>query len=115
MEDIEAQKDEILALQSIFDENQILVDDTGSQTAGCIYVKPEIVEPLPIRACKSGHQSNDILEIYGEVENVYPLELHFNLPSDYPTSSPPLFTLVSKYLSREQVSYNKLVSCFWKC
>ena len=38
------------------------------------------------------------------LEHVPPLTLHFTLPSDYPSNSKPIFTLSSKWLSREAVS-----------
>ena len=40
------------------------------------------------------------------LEHVPPLTLHFTLPSDYPSNSKPIFTLSSKWLSREAVSFS---------
>ena len=103
MEDTEAQNDEILALQSIFDDSQIQMNTSDAQKAGCIFVKPEIIGgQLAVRADKNGHLVNTTLE------HLCPIELHFNIPSDYPSVNPPDFTLVCKWLKRDQV---KSISC----
>lgn len=100
MDDIEAQRDELLALASILDENQILVDSSSCQTAGCIYVKPEILQSLTIQITESS-ASTEATKF--ELQHLCPIELHFSVPPSYPSSSPPQFTLVCKWLKREQV------------
>lgn len=97
MEDHEAQKDEIMALKSIFDETQIHVRNSGPEIVGCIYVKPEVPENFMVQADKGGH-----LQQFA-VQHLCPIELHFNFPVNYPTVNPPTFTLVCKWLKREQV------------
>ncbi len=100
MDDREAQKDEILALQSIFDETQIHVNnsnDASQEIVGCIYVRPEVTEKLTIQANKDGQ-----LQQFS-VEYLCPIELHFNIPINYPSVTPPNFTLVCKWLKRDQV------------
>lgn len=102
MDDSEAQKDEILALQSIFDETQIHINSgLDQETVGCILVKPEVKEKLSIQANKDG-----LLQQFS-VENLCPIELHFNFPVTYPSIVPPNFTLVCKWLKRDQV-FNKM-------
>lgn len=109
MEDDEAQNDEILALQSIFDDTQIHVDSCGQQKAGRIYVKPELCDgKLTVQADKNGHLVNII------VEYLCPIELHFNIPSDYPSTHPPSFTLVCKWLRRDQVNACKRLQLYLK-
>ena len=99
MDEMEAQRDEILVLQSIFDESQFVIDNTDTQSAGCIFVKPQI-DSLVVSADVAGSGTNEEFS----VEHLYPLELHFNLPPNYPSEAPPHFTLVCKWLRREQVS-----------
>lgn len=99
MDDSEAQKDEILALQSIFDETQIHINaSSGQDIVGCIYIKPEINEKLNIQANKDG-----MIQQFS-VEHICPIELHFNIPANYPSVTPPDFTLVCKWLRRDQVT-----------
>ena len=93
MEDIEAQKDEVLALQSIFDETQVLVNSSGNQYAGCMHVKLDPGDNFSV----SGNETKF------KIQHLYPLELHFNFPTNYPSAVPPHFTLVCKWLTREQV------------
>jgi E3 ubiquitin-protein ligase RNF14 len=97
MDDREAQNDEIMALKSIFDETQIHVGNSGSEIVGCIYVKPEVPENFMVQADKGG-----CLQQFA-VQHVCPIELHFSIPANYPTVNPPNFTLVCKWLRRDQV------------
>ena len=99
MEDIEAQKDEILALQSIFDQSQILINSSGDGCAGCLFVKPELCDNINIFIDQT--TAKDAQEF--SVQHLCPFELHFNVPVDYPSVNPPHFTLVCKWLTREQV------------
>lgn len=98
MDDIEAQKDEILVLQSIFDESQIHVNcSSGQDIVGCIHIKP-VNEKLNVQANKDG-----LLQQFF-VDHLCPIELHFNIPVNYPSVTPPNFTLVCKWLRRDQVN-----------
>lgn len=97
MDDIESQRDEILALESILDQDRIKVmDNEGQQIAGYIYIKPEI-DTITVQAEKAGKIQQCT------VKHLPPIELHFNLPKDYPSTSPPGFTLVCKWLKHNQV------------
>ena len=98
MDDIEAQRDELTALASIFDESQIQIDSI-CQTAGCIYVKPEILDDLTVLI----DPQIDSKATKFDLRHVCPIELHFNLPTYYPSSFPPHFSLVCKWLKRDQV------------
>ena len=53
MEDRDAQQDEILAIQSIFDESQIHIDSSGNNISGCIFIKPEISDSITLQAVKN--------------------------------------------------------------
>lgn len=96
--DKEAQNDEILALESILEENQFEITQNDEQTFGRILVKPEVAGKLTV-------QSNRDQQVFKtEIEHLPPFELHFNFPTDYPSVTPPSFTLVCKWLKREQVT-----------
>lgn len=99
MEDVEAQKDEVLALQSIFDESQVLINSTSNHHTGCIFVKPELEDNFTVLG--------DETEL--KIQHLCPLELHFILPSEYPSTKPPHFTLVCKWLTRDQVNLAKIL------
>ncbi|KAI9554843.1 hypothetical protein GHT06_020120 [Daphnia sinensis] len=98
MEDHEAQNDEILALKSILDETQIQINNSSHLTVGCIYVKPEVPTTFEVQAKKDGQ-----LHTF-RVQHLSPIELHFNYPVNYPSEKPPNFTLVCKWLRRDQLS-----------
>lgn len=100
MEDKESQNDELLALQSIFEESQFHVDTSNDgESIGYIFIKPEVNEQLTIKFDKDGtvHELN--------IQHLYPIELHFSIPADYPSLSPPSYTLVCKWLQRDQVFF----------
>ncbi len=100
MEDSDAQNDEILALESILEETKMYVNRSDLQITGCIFVSPEIEGRVTIEASKNDHLMTLVLE------HLCPFELHFTMPKTYPSSSPPIFTLVCKWLQRDQVKKN---------
>lgn len=97
MDDKEAQNDEILALESILEADQFHITSNDHQTIGTILIKPEMVEKLTVQS------SRDQQLFKTDIEHLPPFELHFNFPADYPSANPPNFTLVCKWLKREQV------------
>jgi len=101
MEDREAQNDEIMALKSILDETQIHARNAGPEIVGCIYVKPDVPENFVVQANKDGQMQQFA------VKHLCPVELHFSIPVNYPSVNPPNFTLVCKWLRRDQVIYFK--------
>ncbi|KAK5601398.1 hypothetical protein CRENBAI_000335 [Crenichthys baileyi] len=94
--DLEEQEDELLALKSIYDSKEFIRDETKS--AGEIRVSVELPADF-----------NVVLN-YGETIGQYdvsflpPLLLTFELPADYPSSSPPYFTLTCSWLSHAQIA-----------
>ncbi|KAM9788704.1 LOW QUALITY PROTEIN: E3 ubiquitin-protein ligase RNF14 [Neosynchiropus ocellatus] len=93
-EDREAQDDELLALASIYDE-----DFHRAETAqgGEFQVRLEL--PPDFRLVAKGDK---VLEC--NICFLPPLVLNFELPADYPSSSPPVFTLSSKWMTKGQMS-----------
>lgn len=94
-EDKEAQEDELLALASIYDEDE--------------FYRAESAQGGEIRLCLELPPHFKVL-VKGETEREHnvnflpPLVLNFELPDDYPSSSPPAFTLSSKWMTRAQMS-----------
>uniref|UniRef100_A0AAQ5YH00 RBR-type E3 ubiquitin transferase n=1 Tax=Amphiprion ocellaris TaxID=80972 RepID=A0AAQ5YH00_AMPOC len=93
--DLEEQEDELLALQSIFDSEEFVRDE--SKSAGEIRVSVELPADFNV-VLKEG----DSLRQY-EISFLPPLLLTFDLPQDYPSSSPPSFTLTCSWLTHPQV------------
>uniref|UniRef100_A0AAZ1XF60 RBR-type E3 ubiquitin transferase n=1 Tax=Oreochromis aureus TaxID=47969 RepID=A0AAZ1XF60_OREAU len=94
-EDLEEQEDELLALQSIFDADEFVRDE--SKSAGEIRVCVELPAGFSV-ALREGES----LRQY-DISFLPPLLLNFGLPGDYPSSSPPSFSLTCSWLTRTQV------------
>lgn len=94
-EDQEAQEDELLALASIYDEEEFRRADSaqGGEIQLCLELPPDF--KLIVKGEKSTEYNISFLP---------PLVLNFELPSDYPSSSSPVFTLSSKWLTKAQMS-----------
>ncbi|XP_076582550.1 E3 ubiquitin-protein ligase RNF14-like [Chaetodon auriga] len=94
--DAEEQEDELLALLSIFGSEEFVRDE--SKAAGEIRVSAELPAEFTV-ALKEG----ETLRQY-EMLFLPPLLLTFELPEDYPSSSPPSFTLTCTWLTHTQLS-----------
>ncbi|XP_067306261.1 E3 ubiquitin-protein ligase RNF14-like [Pseudorasbora parva] len=91
----EAQTDELLALASIYDEEEF--HRTESKQSGKIHLCLEL--PPNFRLLVKGEACIECAMSF-----LPPLVLSFVLPTDYPSSSAPVFTLSSKWLSRVQIT-----------
>lgn len=94
--DLEEQEDELLALQSIFDSEEFIRNE--SKSAGQIRVFVELPGGFTV-SLKGGER----LRQY-EISHLPPLVLTFELPQNYPSSSPPSFTLTCSWLTHTQLS-----------
>lgn len=94
-QDQEAQDDELLALVSIYDEEEFHRAESGRE--GEIHLCLEL--PHDFKLLVTGENCVEY-----HVSFLPPLILSFELPVDYPSSSAPVFTLSSKWLSRLQLS-----------
>lgn len=94
-EDREAQEDELLALASIYDEEEF--HRAESAQGGEIQLCLELPTDFKV-VCKGDKQTEH------NVSFLPPLVLNFELPGDYPSTSSPLFTLSSKWMTRAQMS-----------
>ncbi|KAK7172175.1 hypothetical protein R3I93_004472 [Phoxinus phoxinus] len=91
----EAQTDEMLALESIYDEEEF--HRTESRQRGKIHLCLEL--PPNFRLLVKGEACVEC-----GISFLPPLVLSFELPTDYPSSSAPVFTLSSKWLSSVQIT-----------
>ncbi|RVE73604.1 hypothetical protein OJAV_G00033060 [Oryzias javanicus] len=94
--DLEEQEDELLALQSIYHESEEFVRKE-SKSAGEIRVSVELPDDFTVVLKHDG-----TLRKY-QISFLPPLLLTFELPEDYPSSSPPSFTLTCSWLTRTQL------------
>ncbi|XP_060747342.1 E3 ubiquitin-protein ligase RNF14 [Tachysurus vachellii] len=94
-EDQEAQDDELLALASIYDDEEFRRAESGRE--GEIHLCLGL--PHDFKLLVSGETSVEY-----HVSFLPPLVLSFELPVDYPSSAAPVFTLSSKWLSRLQLT-----------
>lgn len=94
-EDREAQEDELLALASIYDEDEFRRAESaqGGEIRICLTLSQNF------RVVMAG--ANGQLEYF--VDFLPPVVLNFELPPDYPSASAPVFTLSCKWLSQIQL------------
>ncbi|KAI7796137.1 E3 ubiquitin-protein ligase RNF14-like isoform X2 [Triplophysa rosa] len=91
----EAQEDELLALASIYDEDEFRRAESGRE--GEIHLCLEL--PPDFKLIVKGEKTTE----HG-ISFLPPWVLSFDLPVDYPSSSAPVFTLSSKWLTRVKIT-----------
>uniref|UniRef100_A0A8D2L5W7 RBR-type E3 ubiquitin transferase n=1 Tax=Varanus komodoensis TaxID=61221 RepID=A0A8D2L5W7_VARKO len=100
-EDKEAQEDELLALASIYDEDEFKRAQSvqGGETRISVDLPPNFT------VCVNDHLAENLQnsKFQCTVSFLPPIVLNFEFPANYPSASPPVFTLSSKWLSRAQV------------
>lgn len=94
--DPEERENELLALQSIFTSEEFIRGE--SKAAGEIRVSAELPEGFAV-SIKEGERVRQY-----EITFLPPLSLTFELPEDYPSSSPPSFTLSCSWLTEKQLT-----------
>ncbi|KAK7926315.1 hypothetical protein WMY93_008625 [Mugilogobius chulae] len=94
-DDKEAQEDELLALASIYDEEEFHRAEgaQGGEVQVCVELPPDF------RVVTKGDKQTEYNVCF-----LPPLVLNFEFPEDYPSTSPPQFTLSSKWVTRAQMS-----------
>ncbi|KAM6962550.1 E3 ubiquitin-protein ligase RNF14-like [Aplochiton taeniatus] len=95
-EDIDAQEDELLALASIFSPEEFIREQSSS--GGEIRVSVD----LPRLFSVAVRHGDSFVEY--DVLFLPPVVLNFDLPLNYPSTSPPSFTLTCSWLSHTQLS-----------
>lgn len=94
-DDKEAQEDELLALASIYDEEEFRRAE--STQGGEVQVSMEL--PQDFKVVTKGEKQTEYNVCF-----LPPLVLNFEFPEDYPTTSRPVYTLSSKWMTRTQMS-----------
>uniref|UniRef100_A0A8C6SEJ9 E3 ubiquitin-protein ligase RNF14 n=1 Tax=Neogobius melanostomus TaxID=47308 RepID=A0A8C6SEJ9_9GOBI len=95
-EDKEAQEDELLALASIYDEEEFRRAECAQ--GGEVQVSVELCVNF-FGLCVPGEKQSEYNVCF-----LPPLVLNFEFPEDYPSTSPPVYTLSSKWMTRAQMS-----------
>nr|XP_060621177.1 E3 ubiquitin-protein ligase RNF14 isoform X1 [Anolis sagrei ordinatus]XP_060621178.1 E3 ubiquitin-protein ligase RNF14 isoform X1 [Anolis sagrei ordinatus] len=100
--DRDAQEDELLALASIYEEDEFKRAPSG--WGGEIQVLVDLPEDFTLlwRDDQAENLQNNKFEC--TVSFLPPIVLNFEFPADYPSISPPAFTLSNKWLSQEQLT-----------
>ena len=99
-ENKQAQDDELMALSSIYDANVFTVnDEEGSNLEGSYICILDLPQPFEI-VISDVNNTVEKFEVYYLPE----ITLHFVLPSTYPASQPPTFSLVCKWLKHSQLT-----------
>ncbi|OCT88549.1 hypothetical protein XELAEV_18017178mg [Xenopus laevis] len=101
-EDKEAQEDELLALASIYPEDEFKRSETapGGEICICLDLPPNFNV-----AIKGDSASNEYMGSFeGIVSFLPPIILNFELPPGYPSTKPPAFKLSCKWLSPSQLA-----------
>lgn len=114
------QADELLALASIYDERIFI--QSSEEKGGQLNVFIDLPKPFQVKVrtkniLKGSGRQTDQKDKHGiiaarkndgynflEVLYLPPIVLNFRFPEDYPSKSPPLFTLSCKWLTVFQVS-----------
>ncbi|RXM94538.1 Heat shock 70 kDa protein 4 [Acipenser ruthenus] len=100
--DQEAQEDELLALASIYHEEEFRRAESaqGGEIRVCLQL------PQDFNIFVSGQDQHGLEKdrVEHTVSFLPPVVLNFELPSDYPSTSSPIFTLSCKWLPRIQIS-----------
>ncbi|XP_075394594.1 E3 ubiquitin-protein ligase RNF14-like [Tenrec ecaudatus] len=101
-QDIEAQVDKFMALSSIYNEDEFRKSESSQGGEARIYLDlPEDFKVFVNRNPADGRQKNGNEYV---IQFLPPLVLTFELPPDYPSNSPPAFTLCGKWLSPIQLT-----------
>ncbi|CAI9592311.1 unnamed protein product, partial [Staurois parvus] len=101
-ENQEAQEDELLALSSIYPEDEFNRSDTapGGEIQVCLELPPNFRISV-----KSNSASNAMVESFeNTVSFLPPIVLDFEFPPGYPSTTCPIFTLSCNWLSPEQLT-----------
>uniref|UniRef100_A0A8C5WIJ1 E3 ubiquitin-protein ligase RNF14 n=1 Tax=Leptobrachium leishanense TaxID=445787 RepID=A0A8C5WIJ1_9ANUR len=101
-DDQDAQEDELLALASIFPKDEFKRSETsqGGELQVCLDLPPNF--EILIKGDTAANFFNE--HFHNAISFLPPIVLNFELPSDYPSTLPPNFTLSCKWLSPKQLA-----------
>ncbi|XP_067125191.1 E3 ubiquitin-protein ligase RNF14-like isoform X2 [Centruroides vittatus] len=102
--DEESQNDELIVLESIFDESVLKIERIG-EPSGSIIIHPDISEKYYVKyEVKNNEQTNSSKYVEFEVKYLPPITLYFVLPRTYPSQLNPAFLLSCRWLTLDQIS-----------
>ncbi|XP_069810843.1 E3 ubiquitin-protein ligase RNF14-like [Dendropsophus ebraccatus] len=101
-EDQESQEDELLALASIYSEDEFKRADGAP--GGEIQVSLELPSHFIVSVKNNSAADSCTEKFENTVSFLPPIVLNFELPPDYPSTQPPNFTLSCKWLSPRQLT-----------
>ncbi|XP_071445338.1 E3 ubiquitin-protein ligase RNF14-like [Hetaerina americana] len=102
MSDIECQRDELSALKSIYTSDEFQVFEEEGHSGGKFTALLTLTSPL--RISYKEQQDDAVTEKMILVHFLPPIVLQFSLPNNYPSVSPPSFTLCCSWLNRKLLS-----------
>jgi len=98
MDNEAAQEDEILALKSIYEETDIFCYNESTRK-GTFFVK---ISSTPPQLFNLNFVNEKLFNI--KVEHLTPIQIEFELPKDYPSANPPIFSLSCRWLTHNNLS-----------
>ncbi|XP_047119950.1 E3 ubiquitin-protein ligase RNF14-like isoform X1 [Schistocerca piceifrons] len=102
MSDKESQENELSALESIYNAEEIKIIEDSGKSGGQFYAYPDISSDFKIIYRDLRKEDNEVTEV--SIRYLPPLVLYFSLPPDYPSTNPPDFTLSCKWLRKIEIS-----------
>ena len=111
--DIEKQKDEITALENIYNDEEFSYQEIeGMQTCTFqIYIR--LPDDFHLSHKDTRIQEKEVTKV--PISHLPPLTLYTTLPADYPSKSPPNFTLCSSWLRHTELEkLCRKLDEFWK-
>lgn len=111
--DYEKQKDEVTALESIYNEEEFLYQEENGQFNCKMNIFLNLPENYQLKYKDLRQKTGPVHEV--QISYLPPLILHVTLPKDYPSVSPPSFILCSSWL--RPVALSKLckkLDLLWK-
>ncbi|XP_054712792.1 E3 ubiquitin-protein ligase RNF14-like [Uloborus diversus] len=111
MDNIEAQTEEIIALQSIFEEKEFLIEGMnpicGRYIAEVLLPNPFYVvskRGLGTNGAESENSKESTVDEHLQLEHLPPINLFFEFPSTYPSDTCPAFLLSCNWLTLDQIT-----------
>ncbi|XP_078044143.1 E3 ubiquitin-protein ligase RNF14 isoform X2 [Augochlora pura] len=100
--DNEKQKDEIIALESIYNEEEFSHHEENGRHQCSFKIFINLLDDYYITYKDNRHMEESLQKI--NISHLPPLTLHVILPEDYPSISPPIVTLHSSWLCSQSLA-----------
>lgn len=108
MDDSEEQINEKLALESMFENEELQFSELDGQISGSAIVRTFLDKTLIVEEIDQKKYAQYINKLDGKLKLKFlpPIEIQFRLPQNYPSAAPPTYTLICRWLNNEQ--FNKV-------